>query len=240
MSLPDPAFINQLAFADGTLFAVRWILPNLPSTHSLAASKGDMPFVWVGQSDYLPSLPKAARLNHLALLGAGTSLLVAYQLESCSTSCVGITVTRDAGVTWTQFTPAYQGDPVSLLSARSDGGDVLGAIYMPNGVYRLVRSTDEGRTWEGFPLYPNNPGLGGTASFELANGAIYSFLFGNVDRVYRLAPQGTSWEEVGPLPVGTPITAIMTKSEISARLWGQAYPIGSGRLQPGIAYFDVR
>lgn len=238
MPLPDPIFINQLAFTDGALFAAPWIVPGLSSQRYLGVSKDSKPFAWIGQSGFFAPIPSAAQLNFLAILGDGASLFVSYQYTPCSSSCEGIAVTQDAGGTWSQLTARYQDAHVSLLSVRSDGKDVLGNIYMANGVYRLVHSTDGGQSWNGLPLYPYNPS--GTASFELPDGIVFSFLFGDVERVYRLAAQGTSWEEAGPLPVGLPITVSMAVSGVSARLWGQAHAIGSGKLQPGIVYFDVR
>lgn len=95
----------------------------------------------------------------------------------------------DGGVTWTETTRTAQWASRNGLVYQPDGNLVVPGGYEHNTV---IRSTDEGATWETLSgISPCNPDyISGCSALPLNDGSIITY--GNNNSVSRLAPQGSN------------------------------------------------
>jgi hypothetical protein len=208
-----------------------------PPRPIIAASVGGGPLTPV-KIDALSSMP-AARIAGFYPLDSALFAQLAEWSNSSSPSKM-MTITADAsGSEFTTVSPAYQGDPISLLAASAGGKTLLGYSAPSSASAKptaLLSSTDDGASWRMLPAFPAAQFCcfvdyiyGALDGSVVAEAQIYHPDSGNYQAtgIFALRPGAGAWVYIASPPAGSVILTI--SSDASGRpvaAWAPGF--GSG------------
>ncbi|HEU5370535.1 MAG TPA: hypothetical protein VFU69_18830 [Ktedonobacterales bacterium] len=203
----------------------------------LAASVAGQAFDWLNPKGFFAGVHRNPAITEL--LATDTTLYALVGSQTDATNCCWFVQSRDAGVSWSRFTPKYQGRPVSLMGTGADGRTLLGQITYPGPPASQITelSADGGATWRALPPNPGNLIAGYLAAAP--DGTLYAEFdqnFSNVSTgpqlgIYKVVPGASAWSYVGSSPGAGWFIVAWDGAGRPTALWGS---VNTAQMLPAI------
>ena len=234
------AYVTDIDWTQLSLFLVVGAFTSTDSTpplYHLLVSHADGPLTEIGAQRLIG---RAMSFDAISIQSSGRTLYAELNSSTCGQPCAVAVQSDDEGLRWIAMPPTYQNQPLVPVAARVGSNTLVGWSFSSRtGTMVVLRSDNNGESWQAEPTLPRDPASGGAELFILPDGSIFAFAFGAANTVYALGAGASSWRTIAALPAGSPLTVQWNGAGHAVALWGGAHNADGPSTAAGLAYYPL-